>query len=505
MTIRVLLIEDSIIATRQTQKMLAGEKSAQFDVELKCADRLSVGLKHISEDKFDVILLDLTLSDSEGLNTFTSVQAQAPRVPIIVFSSLEDETLATTAVHKGAQDYLVKGKVNSNLLKRCILYAVERKKIEEALSNSEERFRGIAERSIDIIFEMDLEGRFTYVSPATEIVTGHETSEIVGKLCQDLLTESGIFGFTRSLNELSKGKSVTSQEFEITKKDGTLAWLEMNASPILTNSELVKVQGILRDITQRKEAESTLARQAQALSRANTDLIMMNEELEAFCYSVSHDLRAPLRSIDGFSQALLEDYIDELDAQGKDYLNRVRAGAQRMGELIDDLLTLSRVTRTNIEKQPVDLSALAHNIAAQLGSEQPERQVEFIITDGVTTNGDPGLLRAALENLLGNAWKFTSKHPNARIEFGTTQVDNKTAVFVRDNGAGFDMAYVDKLFSPFQRLHGNNEFPGNGIGLATVQRIIHRHGGNVWAEGILNEGATFYFTLSLVHEKERTR
>jgi light-regulated signal transduction histidine kinase (bacteriophytochrome) len=270
----------------------------------------------------------------------------------------------------------------------------------------------------------------------------------------------------------------------------------MNASPVLTNSKLVNVQGILRNITQRKEAESTLARQAQALSRTNTDLIMMNEELEAFCYSVSHDLRAPLRSIDGFSQALLEDYIDKLDAQGKDYLNRVRAGAQRMGELIDDLLTLSRVTRTKLEKQTVDLSAFACNIAAQLESEQPERQVEFVIADGLTSNGDPGLLRAALENLLRNAWKFTSKHPHARVEFGITQVDDKAAFFIRDNGVGFDMAYVGKLFGPFQRLHGNSEFPGNGIGLATVQRIIHRHGGKVWAEGILNEGATFYFTLS---------
>jgi PAS domain S-box-containing protein len=494
--IRILLIEDSPTATQQTQKMLAEEKSAQFDVELKCADRLSVGLKHISEGSVDVILLALTLPDSDGLNTFTSAQAQAAGLPIIVISSLEDETLATAIVHEGAQDYLVKGKVNSYLLKRCILYAIERKKIERALSNSEERFRNIAERSIDIIFEMDLEGRFIYISPAAEVVTGYETGEIAGKLCQDLLSESGIFGFTRNLNELAKGENVKGEEFEIMKKDGSLAWVEMNASPVLANSKVVKVQGILRGITQHKEAESILTRQARALSHANTALTMMNEGLEAFSYSVSHDLRAPLRSIDGFSQALLEDYNDKLDAQGQDYLRRVRAEAQRMGKLIDDLLTLSRVTLTDIEKLPVDLSALARNIAAQLESEQPERQVEFIIADGLTAKGDAELLRVALENLLGNAWKFTSKHPHARIEFGTTQIDDKAAFFIRDNGVGFDMAYVGKLFSPFQRLHGNSEFLGNGIGLATVQRIVHRHGGHVWAEGILNEGATLYFTIN---------
>jgi len=225
-------------------------------------------------------------------------------------------------------------------------------------------------------------------------------------------------------------------------------------------------------------------------------LAAVNKELEAFAYSVSHDLRAPLRGMDGFSQALLEDYASQLDATGQDYLRRVRAGSQRMGYLIDDLLKLSRLTRTEMQWERVDLSALAHEIAADLRRTQPERQVEFVIADGVVASGDARLLRVVLENLLGNAWKFTSKQALARIEFGHAEGEGESVYFVRDNGAGFDMAYAGRLFGAFQRLHSTTEFEGTGIGLATVQRIIHRHGGRAWAEGAVDQGATFYFALA---------
>ena len=192
---------------------------------------------------------------------------------------------------------------------------------------------------------------------------------------------------------------------------------------------------------------------------------------------------------------MLEDYTDKLDEEGKEYLKFVREASQTMGQLIDDLLKLSRVTRAEMHREKVDLSALAQSIVTELHKEQSGRQAEFIITPGLVANGDARLLRLALENLLGNAWKFTSKRPTAQIEFGVTQKDGKPAYYVRDNGAGFDMAYVGKMFGAFQRLHSTNEFPGTGIGLATVQRIIHRHGGHIWAEGAVDKGATFYFTL----------
>jgi light-regulated signal transduction histidine kinase (bacteriophytochrome) len=233
----------------------------------------------------------------------------------------------------------------------------------------------------------------------------------------------------------------------------------------------------------------------QRVFERTAQLEASNKELESFSYSVSHDLRAPLRSIDGFSLALLEDCADKLDAKGKDYLRRVRDATQRMARLIDDLLNLARVTREGMRRERVDLSALARSISADLKKTQPDRKVAFAIADGVVANGDAHLLRVALENLLGNAWKFTSKRPRTRIEFGVAKQNGTPAYFVRDDGAGFDMVYAGKLFGPFQRLHSPQEFEGTGIGLATVKRVIRRHGGRVWAESAVGQGATFYFTL----------
>jgi len=263
---------------------------------------------------------------------------------------------------------------------------------------------------------------------------------------------------------------------------------------------LQAVANLLAVAIERKRVEEELARhrdRLEELVRERTaELAAANKELEAFSYSVSHDLRAPLRSIDGFSQALLEDYLDRLDERGKDYLRRVSAASRRMARLIDGVLSLSRLTRAEMRRETVDLSALARGIAADLRAAQPQRQVEIVIQEGLVGEADPRLLQVVLENLLGNAWKFTGKTPHARIEFGVTQVDGQPAYFVRDNGVGFDMAYADKLFGAFQRLHTTEEFEGDGIGLATVQRIIRRHGGRVWAEGAVGQGATFYFTLS---------
>ncbi len=237
------------------------------------------------------------------------------------------------------------------------------------------------------------------------------------------------------------------------------------------------------------------------VAERTAELAAVNKELQAFAYSVSHDLRAPLRSIDGFSQALLEDYGDRLQGDAQDYLSRVRAASQRMAQLIDDLLHLSRITRREMHRRRIDLSALAQTVADVLQQQEPERDVAFVIQENLVADGDARLLRIALENLMGNAWKFTAKHPTARIEFGAQRVPaeedqvEEIAYFVRDDGAGFEMDYADKLFGVFQRLHSTSEFDGTGIGLATVQRIIHRHGGRIWAEGAVEEGATFYFTL----------
>lgn len=253
----------------------------------------------------------------------------------------------------------------------------------------------------------------------------------------------------------------------------------------------------------RKEIEATEARAAASLAETRAALVgaleRKNKELEAFSYSVSHDLRAPLRSIDGFSQALLEDCNDSLDELGQDYLRRICAAAKRMGELIDDLLELSRVSRASLQSERVDLSAIAHEIVDDLKANDPERHVKVEIQSDLIVGGDARLVRAALENLIGNAWKFTSKVRDAIIEVGADHQGENSAYFVRDNGDGFDMKYADKLFSPFQRLH-DDTFPGTGIGLATVYRIIDRHGGRVWADAEAGHGATFHFTLPSASE-----
>jgi signal transduction histidine kinase len=253
------------------------------------------------------------------------------------------------------------------------------------------------------------------------------------------------------------------------------------------------------ELTERRRAEEEILRlnvELEERVRVRTaQLEYTNGELEAFCYSVSHDLRAPLRAIDGFSQALVEDFSQQLPEEAKRYLARVRSSTQRMAQLIEDLLNLSRVSRGELLRQEVDVGDLARKVVADLQLRDAERKVEVTVWDEMRANADGRLLRAALENLIGNAWKFTAKAEHARIEVGALRDAGLSTFFVRDNGAGFDMAYADKLFGAFQRLHSVNEFQGTGIGLATVQRIVHRHGGRIWADAKPGKGAVFFFTL----------
>jgi two-component system, NtrC family, sensor kinase len=255
---------------------------------------------------------------------------------------------------------------------------------------------------------------------------------------------------------------------------------------------------LIREHLLRAELEAMEARTAREIAESRASLVEQleskNEELESFSHSVAHDLRAPLRSIDGFGMILLQDYADKLGDDGKQYLNYVRESAQQMSRLIDDLLSLSRIARSDFRRAPVDLSAIARSVAARLAQASPNRQVELVVADGLVADGDDGLLTILFENLLGNAWKFTSARAPARIEVGATE-DERRAYFVRDNGAGFDMTYASKLFGMFQRLHPATEFEGTGIGLATVQRVVRRHGGRIWAEAAVDRGATFFFIL----------
>ena len=358
----------------------------------------------------------------------------------------------------------------------------------------------IVESSQDAIIGEDLEGTVTSWNKGAEKLYGYTAEEAVGQSILVRIPPHRVEEIAGMLERRRRGESIDNYETERLAKGGKLIPVAITISPIRDSlGRLIGASSIARDITERKQAEREILRLNEDLEQRVADrtaqLQAANKELEAFSYSVSHDLRAPLRHIDGFSQALLEDYTNKLDDVGKNYLQEVRNASQEMAQLIDDVLQLARVTRSEMRREVVNLSETAGAVVAELERTEPKRKVKVEIEEGLATHGDKRLLKIILTNLLGNAWKFTSKRAQAQIAFGREQKNGESSYFIRDNGAGFDMAYVGKLFGAFQRLHTAGEFEGTGIGLATVQRIVYRHGGRVWAEGAVDKGATFYFTL----------
>lgn len=417
-----------------------------------------------------------------------------------------------------------------------IMDVTERRHVEfqkdaalKALQENEKNFRLLFDTSPDGIVIIGTDGRITNANIAqARMYRYNSPSDLIGVHATQLIVPSSRDYAAQIMQRRLNGENIPVVEYELVRKDGTTFYGETMAT-VMWNPD-GKISGYIcttRDTTERRREEEKirllnakleqkvnertsdlhssqlallnivedLNTSNKSVSVINESLDATNKELAAFSYSVSHDLRAPLRSIDGFSQALLEDYQNKLDDTGRNYLNKVRSAAQQMGLLIDDMLKLSRITHAEFYHESIDLSKIVLSIAETLQKNNPDKDVKITIQQGIVVKGDLNAMRIALTNLLDNAWKFTGKTENARIEFGMLLKDGKPVMFIRDNGAGFDMSYVDKLFGAFQRLHTKDEFTGTGIGLATVKRIITRHGGQVWAEGEVGKGATFFFTL----------
>ena len=374
--------------------------------------------------------------------------------------------------------------VDTTLVSASIRDITERRKADQQRAH----LAAIVESSDEAIIGKTLSGVITSWNRGAELIFGYSAAEIVGSPISVLVPPERGHEESLTLDQLAKGEM---RHFDTVRrrKDGRYIDVSLTISPIRDpQGRVAGISEVARDITDRIRGEEALARAKDVAEAAS-------RELESFSYSVAHDLRAPLRGMNGFAQVLLDTYGDKFDAEGKDWLQEILLNAHKMAALIDSLLSLSRLTRSEMKRESVNLSALCRATVAQLRATDPERVVEMIVPDDVRADSDPVLARALVDNLLGNAWKFTSKTRAARIEFGVMQKNGHRVFFVRDNGAGFDMAFAEKLFGPFQRLHRVEEFSGTGIGLATVQRIVHRHGGRTWAKGRVDAGATFYFTL----------
>jgi PAS domain S-box-containing protein len=407
----------------------------------------------------------LAVSGVGGLREKEYIRKDGTRVPVLIGSAmLEGETET----------------------KECISFVLdltERKAAQTAVE-----LAAIVEYSDDAIIGKTLDGVITSWNRGAQHVFGYSAAEIVGSPVSVLVPAERAQEETLILEHLARGEVERFDTVRL-RKDGRRIDVSVTISPVRdAGGRVVGISKVARDITERRRAE-------EALARANEAAEAANHELETFSYSVAHDLRAPLRGMNGFAQVLLEDYGDKLDAEGRDCLQEIHGNAQKMGGLIDALLSLSRVARSDWRPERIDLSALVRTIGAEIAATEPERGVSIVAEEHLSAEVDLPLARALFENVLGNAWKFTAQTPDARIEFGAVEKDGGLTLFVRDNGAGFDMAHASKLFAPFQRLHTVAEFAGTGIGLATVQRVVKRHGGRIWAEGKVGEGAVFYFVL----------
>ena len=501
-SLNLLIVDDSEEDATLLQHTL---RRAGYEITCEVVDTPEAMRVALEKQDWDVITSDHAMPRFSAPAALAVAQELRPDTPFIIVSGEIDLNLVVSLMKDGAEDYIQKGElarlgpaIEREL--REVGLRRERHLVDKALHTSDTIFRRLFETAQDGILILDADTGLVFdVNPFLTELLGYSKEEFLGKKLWELGAFKDIQAAKFAYLELQNKGYIRYENLPLRTKDGRDAEVEFISNVFMVDN-LKVARCTIRDISVRSQAKAEINKLNSEIDlrvqKRISQLESLNEELETFNDSVSHDLRAPLRRIKGFTDILQEQHAGELSVESLQLLENIRVSVDHMNLLIGALLDLGRFSHGPLARQSVDLSALAHLISADLQQNHPERQVEYVIAEGITVNGDAQLLRIALENLLRNAWKFTSRRASAHIEFGAAlQPDGSTAYFVQDDGAGFNMDYAYKLYGAFQRLHSEKEFPGIGIGLATVQRIIHRHGGRIWAEGVVDEGATFYFTI----------
>lgn len=448
----------------------------------------------------EVLIANLAIAAAFAALSVSLIRFLAGRLtrPLMALSDAmaqaEQGDFAVRAPAAGSADLVRMGKAFNQMIS-----ALEER--ERALFESQRQYREVFESVKEVIFQTDADGCWMLLNPAWHDITGREAGATLGTQAIDCIAPEHRELFAAWQHRLSHGEVGSCRyAVQLIRADGTLCWIELTQHASFDHEgQYLGTAGTFDDINERRRIERELddyRLHLEELVAMRTDALQAaNKELEAFSYSVSHDLRAPLRRVNGFSHMLEEDFSDRLDDTGREYLRRIRLAVETMDHLIEALLGLAKVSRAPLAPKTLDLSAIAQEMADDLVASEPLRAVDIRIQPDISAEADPGLMRVVMQNLINNAWKYSSKAGRAMIEFGADVQPDRTVYYVRDNGVGFDMAHTSKLFGAFQRLHSDKEFEGTGVGLATVQRIVHRHGGEIWAESAVGNGATFHFTL----------
>ena len=533
--VRILCVDDNEGEFQLIERNL---KRSDKDLHVKWVQSGSEALDELQRSKYDCILADFVMPGMDGLELLRALRGSSNDTPFIFLTAHGSEELAAKTMRLGADDYFTKDVgtlYHDNLASRikslAKLHELQSngrgKEIDESVESSRQLIKVLQDHKAELelqnqqlrraqqqleaardkytdlfdfapigYYMIGSNGLIREVNLAGAVLLGLDRNTVEGCFFTNYISREYQEAFEEHRRSVLESKKKQVCEIELVKANGAHFPALLESNVVQSNDgEYVQFRTAISDITKRKQAEAELKASHARLEEQTRLLTDTGRELETFAYTVSHDLKAPLRRISSWIEILIDGHSDGLNDKGREYLSKLDENSREMCRLVDVLLNFSRLLRTEIKRESVDISKIARIVAAELRSDQPDRKSEFMIAEGLTDEADRKLVQVVIENLIGNAWKYTSREPKALIEFGQVTRNGQPAYFVRDNGVGFNPAYADRLFIAFQRLHENDEFEGLGIGLATVQRIVHRHGGRVWAEGEEGAGATFYFTL----------